>query len=103
MGAMADLRSVRACLDPESLQLLDDCAKALRKAGLFDVLLEQLPALAEGLQPIGATKDLDITYRFGPISELLLREYLAIASYDAMTPDEQRITMLRHAKMAGFV
>lgn len=98
---VADLRSVRACLDDASLTLLNACAQALEQAGVLEVLLEQAPLLLEGLQPVGVNGD-DTCYRLGPFSECLLREYLAIASYDTFTAADKRRAMGYAAQLAGF-
>lgn len=98
---VADLRTVRACLDPPSRELLNRCAVALDAAGVFDVLLDLAPQILQELQPVSARGD-DTIYALGPITECLLVEYLAIAGYDAFTEDDKRTAMRKTTRLAGL-
>jgi hypothetical protein len=98
---MADLSAVRACLDRPSMTLLDECADALARVSLTEILIEHLAILAEGLHPVGADEHDETVYRLGYIAELLLREYIW-ASKAPWTTAQKRTYMLNMARLAGF-
>lgn len=95
---VADLRSLRACLDPPSRELMNRCAQELDAVGVFDVLLDLAPQIFKELKQVGP----DEIYAIGPITECLLCEYLAIARYDAFTEDDKRTAMRKKTTLAGF-
>lgn len=102
---MPQLADVRACLDLDSMRLLDQCAAALEEADLLELLLEQLERLAEGLEAREASDDdCDVVrYRFSDMSEVMLLEFIRLAQKPHLTIADRRSAMQATAVAAGFV